>query len=168
MKRPMIAIIALSSFFLGFFSGASAGTLDATLTTKSLNDQTAQLEIRFAKPITDELLMWAWKLGFDQRISVPVKATSPGVYRFTAPMTEGVWRYYMRVGPGQAGYISRETFSVEKTETKTSFAMYNQFEDTVPTYIQPVGYAVWAVLLVFALGLVTVVLGRLSKRTQAV
>jgi hypothetical protein len=164
MKRLIVALIALSSLF----SGASAGTLDASLTTKSLNDQTAQLEIRFAQPITDELLMWAWKIGFNQRLSLPVKATSPGVYRFTAPMTEGVWRYYMRVGPGQAGYISRETLTVDKAETKINISLYNQFENTVPTYIQPVGYAVWAVLLILALGLVTVVLSRLSKRTQPV
>jgi hypothetical protein len=166
VKRLMVALAALT--FSGLLPNANATTLDARLTTKSLDAQTARLELRFSKPITEELLIWAWKLGFDQRLSLPVKATSPGVYQFTAPMTEGVWRYYARVGPGQAGYISRQTLAVGKAREEINVAFTNQFENTVPDYVQPVGYAVWAVLLVFALGLVTVVLGRLSKRPQAV
>lgn len=164
MNRLIAALMA----FFGLFSGAFAGTLDATLTTKDLGNGTSQLEIRFAKPITDELLLWAWQIDFPKRVGVPVKPSAPGVYRFTAPITEGQWRYYMRVGPGQAGYVSREGFSVAKTEMKTDITLYNQFEDTVPTYIQPLGYTVWAVLTALALGLVTVVLSRLSRRTQAV
>ena len=90
------------------------------------------------------------------------------MYRVIAPMSEGVWSYYARVGPGQAGYVSREAFSIEKTETTAPISLNNAFEDTVPSYVQPVGYAVWAMILTLALGLTGLVLGRLGKRTQAV
>lgn len=167
MKRLLAALTTLIGFS-GLFSGASAGTLMATLTTKALNDTTSQFEIRFEKPITDELLLWAWQVEFPKRFSLPVRPSSPGVYRFTAPITEGQWRYYLRVGPGQAGYISREGFWVGKTEDSAPIVLYNQFEDTVPTYVQPLGYAVWAIFAALALGLTGVVLSRLSRRTQAI
>ena len=166
MKRIMALVLVIG--FSGLLTNAEAGAIQGTLTTKMLTDNTAQLEFRLDTPTTDTLLVWAWKLGFNQRLSLPIKPTSPGVYRVTAPMTEGVWRYYARVGPGQAGYISREAFSLEKTETSAPIVLGNQFENTVPSYVQPVGYAVWAVILALALGLTGAVLGRLSQRTRTV
>ncbi len=165
MKRIIAVVLAIIGFS-GSLNNAAAGAIQGTLTTKMLTDQTAQLEFRLNEPTTDTLLVWAWKLGFNQRLSLPIKATSPGLYRATAPMTEGVWRYYARVGPGQAGYISREAFSLEKTETSAPIVLGNQFENTVPSYVQPVGYAVWAVILALALALTGAVLGRLSRRAQ--
>lgn len=166
MKR----ILTMALVIIGFSSltNAFAGAIQGTLTTRLLTDKSAQLEIKLDTPTTDTLLVWAWKIGFAQRLSLPIKATSPGVYRVIAPISEGVWRYYGRVGPGQAGYVSREAFSVEKTETSAPVVFGNAFENTVPTYVQPVGYAVWAVVLVLALGLTGLVLGRLGKRTQTV
>ena len=171
MKRLMVMLVALIVSSLAF-SGVMAGTLDATFNVTSNPDgKTSSVELRVTPPTNDQLLIWVWQIGgtFQRGFSQPVNPSQPGVYRFDVPTQGGVWNYYMRVGPGQAGFIGRGRIFAPDTVGNTLESrglLQNQFEDTVPAYVQPVGYALWAVVAALALWLVAVILGRLGRRTR--
>jgi hypothetical protein len=171
MKHLIVRLIALIVSSLAF-SGAMAGTLDATFkVTPDPDGKTSSVEVRINPPTFDQLLIWLWQPGgtFQRGFSRPVNPSQPGVYRFELPTQGGMWNYYMRVGPGQAGFIGRGRMFAPDTvggSSESRGLLQNQFDDTVPAYVQPVGYTVWAVTAALALWLVAVILGRLGRRTR--
>jgi hypothetical protein len=131
-------------------------------------------ELRLDSERNDQLLLWIWAKngGWAQRSSLPVEPViedGATVYRFATPIREA-GMYYARatVGPGQAGYVGFFDFYANpKTPSSVFVSMRNQFEDAVPAYVQPVGYAVFGVVALFAFGLSAIVLRRLASTQQA-
>lgn len=169
MKHLILAVIALAALF----SSADAKTLDAKLKAERTGD-TVQYELTFQQPFTEPFLLWVWqgngrRADGGERASLSLEPSAPGVYRFTLPAKDGQWRYYGRIGIGQAGYIaSGDLFMPSGTGPITmNWQMWNSFEDTVPEYVQPVGYAVYFLIAAFAFGGTAFVLRQLARRNTA-
>ncbi len=170
----MKVIVVVAMFFI--LSFAFAGSIQGNLKLEpsgSATSPTMSGELRLNGERNDQLLLWIWAKdnGWGKRTSLPVEPVIEGgvtVYRFTTPIREA-GMYYARatVGSGQAGYIGFLDFYADpKTASNIFVSMRNQFEDTVPAYIQPVGYAVYGLVALFAFGLSAIVLRRLAIRAQ--
>jgi hypothetical protein len=167
MKALAVLFALLSSF-------AVAGSIQGSLKLEpngSLENPAMRGELSLDTETSDQLLLWIWAKagGWATRSSQPVepvRVDGKTVYRFTTPIREA-GMYYARaaVGPGQAGYIGFLDFYADpKTSSSIFVSMRNQFEDSVPAFVQPVGYAVYGLVTLFALGLSAVVLRRLERR----
>jgi hypothetical protein len=153
---------------------AVAGSIQGSLKLEpsdSANNSTMRGELSLGTETSDQLLLWIWAKegGWATRSSQPVEAVrvdGKTVYRFTTPIRES-GMYYARatVGSGQASYVGfLDFYANPKTASSVFVSMRNQFEDSVPAYVQPVGYAVYGFVTLFALGLSAVVLRRLERR----
>ena len=172
MKRLVLALIGLAALLAG---AADARTLQASVRVERQGG-TVNYEVRLEQPSNDQLIVNVWRLGqtarradgLDRR-SLPIDPSEPGVYRFSLPASGGDWRYYARVGPGQAGYVGNGELLMPQSDgtVSTGWSLYNSFEDSVPDYVQPVGYAVFFAIAALALGGTAFVLRQLARRNSA-
>jgi hypothetical protein len=168
----MRALAILLAWMISSF--AVAGSIQGSLkleASNSTSNPAMRGELSLDTETNDQLLLWIWAKagGWAARTSQPVepvRMNGKTVYRFATPIREA-GMYYARatVGPGQAGYIGFLDFYADpKTSSSIFVSMRNQFEDSVPAYVQPVGYVVYGLVTLFALGLSAVVLRRLERR----
>ncbi len=153
-------------------SPARAASLYGTLKLEPKNG-VLQAELRFSQILSNQLLVWMWQPrqnGWQERRSLPVEPSLEGqetVYRFQTPVREaGQWYIRTTLGAGQAAYIGFSQPYIDPKDSGSSFVfLKNSFAETVPAYVQPVGYAVYALVALFAVGLTALVLRRLEQRT---
>jgi hypothetical protein len=144
-----------------------SGTLTLTPKNGSLH-----AELKLERAQDNQLLVWMWSdgragwLGRKSQPVEPVLKKGVTVYRFVTPVRQaGTWSLRTMIGAGQAGFIGFSQFYANPTEPSTVFvSLQNNFAETVPGYVQPVGYAVYGVVALFALGLTTLVFRRLEQR----
>lgn len=89
---------------------------------------------------------------------------APGVYRaeFLFP-SGGRWGYYLRFGPGQAGYVSTGIVDLtpEAAIEESFTAVFYSSLTRAPRYVQPLGYAAFGLIAALALAGIWVILARL-------
>jgi hypothetical protein len=87
----------------------------------------------------------------NRRVLEPI---ARGVYRIEFPFPSGgYWGYYMRFGQGQAGFVSNGIVALAPAAgTVDSFtAQFRSGLRRAPSYVQPLGYAAFAVIAALAL-----------------
>ncbi len=101
-----------------------------------------------------------------RRVLTPAAA---GVYRLEYPFPEsGIWYFYLRYGPGQAGFYAFAPLAVDPRpggEDTVTMRMRRGLSAGVPAWIQPLGYAAFGLVAVLALAGVLVILNHLRRIT---
>jgi hypothetical protein len=154
-----------------FFGSASAARVNANLTLTPENGG-LNASLKFERAQSDQLLVWIWSAaqgGWQQRKAQPVEPileNGTTVYRFVTPIrSAGTWYMRTMIGAGQAGFIGFSQFYAAPTQQNTVFvSLENSLTDRVPGYVQPVGYAVYGLVGLFAFGLTALVFRRLERR----
>ncbi len=106
---------------------------------------------------------------FDRRGKVNRRVLEPvarGTYRTEFPFPSGGhWGYYLRFGPGQAGYAGAGVIDItpEAGIVETFTAVLHSGLRGVPPYVQSLGYAFFGGLAVLALAGVWAILAWLSS-----
>jgi hypothetical protein len=94
---------------------------------------------------------------------------APGVYRLEYTFQEsGLWYFYVRYGPGQAGFYLFTPTNVEPRaggEDTFTRRMRRGLSAGVPAWIQPLGYAAFGLVAGLALAGVAAILNRLRRMT---
>jgi hypothetical protein len=82
----------------------------------------------------------------------------------------GTWGYYLRFGPGQAGYASGGIvdLSPEAGAVETFTAVFRRGLSRAPQYVQTLGYAVFGLMAALALAGVWAILGWLRAGSARV
>ena len=118
-------------------------------------------------PRGGEVLLSMFRPGgmINRQVLEPV---APGVYRgaYLFPVS-GTWWYYARFGPGQFGSVAGgfiPVAGVPGTIDRAAAAFHG--ERRAPEYVQPLGYAAFALMGASALAGVTAVLARLRRLSQ--
>jgi len=115
----------------------------------------AELFLSMTKPNPERYLK-------KRRVLTPA---GPGVYRLEYTFPEGgTWYFYVRYGPGQAGFSAFAPRGVEpRADGEDTFTMRMRrgLSTGVPAWIQPLGYAAFALVAVLALAGVAAILNRL-------
>jgi hypothetical protein len=135
--------------------------------------QPALIEVRTDPAVTknEELRFWIYRndddsRAFDSRVVPPVE---PGLYRLEYTFPEkGSWELRMRYGTGLDLYYANVSNYLEPSQEKTlNFreTFYGSLSTSTPRYIQPLGFGIFALMLVIALTLVVTIL-RWLKRQQ--
>jgi hypothetical protein len=103
-----------------------------------------------------------------RRVLTPAAA---GVYRLEYTFPEsGIWYFYARYGPGQAGFYAFAPLDVEARvggEDTVTMRMRRGLSNGVPGWVQPLGYAAFGLVAALALAGVLVILNHL-RRTSGV
>jgi hypothetical protein len=101
-----------------------------------------------------------------RRVLTPAAA---GVYRLDYAFPEnGIWYFYLRYGPGQAGFYAFAPLAVDPRvggEDTVTMRMRRGLSHGVPAWVQPLGYAVFGLVAGLALGAVLVILNHLRQIT---
>ncbi len=96
---------------------------------------------------------------------------APGVYRLEYTFPEGgIWYFYVRYGPGQAGFSASSPRDVDPRaggEDTFTMRMRRGLSTGVPAWIQPLGYAAFGLAAALALAGVAAILNRLRRITKA-
>jgi hypothetical protein len=94
-----------------------------------------------------------------------LESVAPGVYeaQYVFPVG-GTWRYYMRFGPGQAGFASAGYVHItpEAGSVDSANAVFRSGLRRAPAYVQPLGYAAFGLMALLALAGVSAILIRLA------
>jgi hypothetical protein len=157
--------------FLVLLLGSSQATQISGTLTLTPKDGALHAELKLEQALNNQLLVWMWtdgRAGWLERKSQPVEPTLENgrtVYRFVTPIRQsGMWSMRTMIGAGQAGFIGFSQFYADPKEPSTVFVpLQNNFAQTVPNYVQPVGYAVYGAVALLALGLTTLVFRRLEQ-----
>jgi hypothetical protein len=101
---------------------------------------------------------------FDARVVPPLER---GLYRLEYPLTKGSWEIQLRFGTGIELYETWISFYSEPTAPPQNFRtmFYGSLDPNTPRYVQPLGFAIFALMLAIALTLVITIL-RWLKRQQ--
>ena len=86
------------------------------------------------------------------------------MYRVEYPFpADGAWRYYMRFGPGQAGFASAGYIGITNQAggVDQAHAVFRSGLRRAPAYVQPLGYAAFGLIAALAIAGITVVLARM-------
>ena len=101
-----------------------------------------------------------------RRVLTPAAA---GVYRLEYTFPEnGIWYFYLRYGPGQAGFYAFAPLAVDPRpggEDTVTMRMRRGLSNGVPAWVQPLGYAAFALVALLALAGVLVILSHLRRTT---
>jgi hypothetical protein len=168
LLRVGIKFLFLWATLLSIHSEAAQISGNLTLIPK---DGALHAELKLERVLNSQLLVWMWsdgRAGWLDRKSQPVEPRLENgvtVYRFVTPVRQaGMWSMRTMIGAGQVGFIGFSQFYANPNEPNTIFVtLQNNFSSTVPSYVQPVGYAVYGVVALFALGLTTLVFRRLER-----
>lgn len=118
-----------------------------------------------AAPRGGELLLSIYRpgAGVTRRVLGPA---GPGVYHaeYVFPV-DGVWRYYVRFGPGQAGFAGGGFISVANDAGRTdrARALMRSGLRRAPPYVQTLGYAAFGAVAALVITAVTILLARLRR-----
>jgi hypothetical protein len=135
-------------------------------------DGALHAELKLERRLNNQLLVWIWASksgGWLARNSQPVEPIFENgvtVYRFVTPIREaGTWQMRTTIGAGQAAFIGFSQFYANPQSPDNVFVtLENSFAETVPSYVQPIGYAVYGLVALFALALTVLVFRRLERR----
>ncbi len=163
-------LVFLACVFTFSFAQTSSFA-ETTIITKAL--QPALLEFRTDPKLTGrgEMRLIIYRTDddartFDTRVVPPVE---PGRYRLEYPFpAQGSWEIRVRFGTGLALYETWISIYLEPDSDQTQTfrnAFYSSMSADTPRYIQPLGFGIFALVLVVALTLVTTIL-RWLKRQQ--
>jgi hypothetical protein len=114
-------------------------------------------------PRGGELLLSIYRPGVivNRRVLNPA---GPGVYRaeYVFPV-DGLWRYYVRFGPGQAGFAGGGFISIANDAGTTDQArtLMRSGLRRAPPYVQTLGYAAFGLVAALALTGISIVLARM-------
>jgi hypothetical protein len=97
-----------------------------------------------------------------------LRPLEPGVYglEYTFPRG-GVWGFYVRFGPGQAGFVGFGRLPITGEAQQLRLELTDGFAREVPPYVQPLGYALFGLLATLALAGTTLLLRRVRQVPQA-
>jgi hypothetical protein len=157
--------------FFCVFNNADAARVNANLSLTP-KDGTLHAELKLERALNNQLLVWVWnsgRAGWLNRNSQPVEPVVENgvtVYRFITPIREaGTWQMRTTIGAGQAGFVGFSQFYANPKEPSAVFvSLENSFAETVPTYVQPLGYALYGLVALFAIALTVLVFRRLEQR----
>jgi hypothetical protein len=151
--------------------GSSA---NITITTRGAL-QPSLIEVRTDPTLTgnEELRFWIYRNDddlrtFESRVVAPLE---PGLYQFEHSFSErGNWGLNMRYGTGLDLYYANVSGTLDPTQEKAqSFQdiFYGTLTTQTPGYIQPLGFGIFALMLVIALTLVITILRWLKRQQKA-
>jgi hypothetical protein len=107
--------------------------------------------------------------GYLRKRRVLTPATQ-GVYRLKYLFPEnGMWYFYVRYGPGQAGFHALMPMAVDPRvggEDRVTMRMRRGLSNGVPVWIQPLGYAAFGLVAALALIGVLAILNHLRRTTR--
>jgi hypothetical protein len=117
-------------------------------------------EMRFILYRTDDA-----ERTFEARVAPPVER---GLYRLEYPFETGSWEMQLRFGTGIDLYETWASFYVEPGERTLKFRnmFYGTLGPNTPSYVQPLGFGVFTLMLGVALTLVVAVLRWLKKQGE--
>jgi hypothetical protein len=164
-----IKAVLLAVFLLLGSSQAARVNGNLTLTPK---DGVLHAELKLERELNNQLLVWIWAsstggwLGRNSQPVEPILENGVTVYRFVTPIREaGTWQMRTTIGAGQAGFIGFSQFYANPQSPSSVFVtLENSFAETVPSYVQPIGYAVYGLVALFAVALTVLVFRRLERR----
>jgi hypothetical protein len=171
MTKGFITVLAFLSLFAVAQSPRLGSLADVSITPRM--SQPALIEVRTDPTLTknEELRLWIYRSDDDERTfdSRVVPPLEPGLYRFEYTFPErGSWGLNMRYGTGLDLYYANVSGPLDPTQERTlefSDTFYGSLTTQTPTYIQPLGFGIFALMLVIALTLVITIL-RWLKRQQ--
>jgi hypothetical protein len=116
-----------------------------------------------AAPRGGELLLSIYRPGVivNRRVLEPA---GPGAYRAEYPFpVDGVWRYYLRFGPGQAGFAGAGYISIANVAGASDHAqaLMRSGLRRAPPYVQTLGYAAFGLAAALAITGIAIVLARM-------
>lgn len=121
----------------------------------------------------EEMRLWIYRDDDDTR-KFESRVTSPltkGVYELEYPFTEGSWGINLRYGTGLDIYYARVSSYLEPSQQRTLLfydTFYGELSNTTPRYMQPLGFSIFALMLVIALTLVVTILRWLKRQQKTV
>jgi hypothetical protein len=175
--KILLAVLVLFSTFTLAQSGAPrvGSSAEVSITPRGTN-QSASIEIRTDPTYTknEELRFWIYRSDddlrtFESRVVIPVE---PGVYRLEYTFPErGQWGLNMRYGTGLDLYYANVSGIIEPSQERTinfSDVFYGTLTTGAPSYIQPLGFGIFALMLLIALTLVITILRWLKHQQETV
>ena len=93
------------------------------------------------------------------------------MYRFERTLEAGRWRVYMRYGNGIAfrhAWLDIEIATPSKIPKKIQIPFYRALAPGVPDSVQPLGYATFGMILLFAIIAITWILNRVTRNMETV
>ena len=176
MKRVSVLLLLLA-LGAGLSQDARSGSAADITVTERGPEQPTLVEVRTDPALTknSEMMLYIYPRevgragGFIKRLEPPVE---PGLYRFEVTLPHvGEWGINPRYGIGLDLYYTSFAGRIDPAGAET-FSFARTFRGDLgadtPAYIQPLGFSIFGVVLVTALGLVVAVLrwlGRQEPRT---
>jgi hypothetical protein len=173
LAYPLRAALALLLVAFGTSASARIGESVATVVVAPHGDGAlTAIEVSTNPDITrrHEMTLFLNRRDADDRgRSLIVPPTEPGRYRFEVALPAGRWNLTLRYGVGLDLYYTwmRIDIDPEGGVTQRRGALFEgDLGESVPALVQPLGFAVFGLVAVVALGLVVAVLRGL-KRAEA-
>ncbi len=116
-------------------------------------------EMRFILYRTDDDLR-----TFDARVVPPIE---PGLYRLEYPFDKGSWEIRLRFGTGIDLHETQiSTYLEPERDNTLNFRniFYGTLKAGTPRYVQPLGFGIFALMLVIALTLIITILRWLKRQ----
>jgi hypothetical protein len=149
------------------------GPADISIELRGEN-QPALIRIETDPNITnnEEMRLWIYRddddtRKFEGRVVPPL---TRGVYELEYPFTEGSWGINLRYGTGLDIYYAHLSSYLEPSQERTLLfydTFYGELSTTTPHYMQPLGFSIFALMLLISLTLVVTIL-RWLKRQQKI
>jgi hypothetical protein len=150
---------------------ASAPVRAAITITHRGPGRPSSVEVRVVPPGAahgGELLLSIYRPGVavNRRALEPA---APGVYRaqYLFPV-DGAWRYYMRFGPGQAGFVTAGYIGIanQPAGVDAAASRFRSGLRRAPAYVQPLGYAACGLIAAVAVAAIAAVLSEVRPRAD--
>jgi hypothetical protein len=139
------------------------------------DNQPALIRIETDPSITnnEEMRLWIYRDDDDTRMfeGRVVPPLTKGVYELEYPFTQGSWGINLRYGTGLDIYYARVSGYLEPSQERTLSlydTFYGELSTSTPRYMQPLGFSIFALMLVIALTLVVTILRWLKRQQRTV
>jgi hypothetical protein len=137
--------------------------------------QPALIRIETDPSITnlEEMRLWIYRDDDDTRkfASRVVPPLTSGVYELEYPFTKGSWGLNLRYGTGLDIYYAHVSTYLEPSQERTLHfydTFYGELSKTTPRYMQPLGFSIFALMLLISLTLVVTILRWLNRQQKTV
>jgi hypothetical protein len=166
------------SVFLALIVGTSlaqarvGGPADVSIELRGENES-ALVRVETDPQLTknEEMRLWIYRDDDDTRkfTSRVVTPRSSGVYELEYPFTEGSWGLNLRYGTGLDVYYAHVSTYLEPSRERTLHfydTFYGDLSETTPRYMQPLGFGIFALMLLISLTLVITILRWLERQQK--
>lgn len=152
MKALIILLITLNSLAIAQWQAKQGSSVEVTLEFSGVGQQ-SRLVLKTDPPVNKEILLRLESNSGLSSVSLIRPALAKGEHVFEYDFAEtGGWWGWMRYGVGVDTYQTSIRFTLpEQAESKFfSKRFRGDLEENVPDYVQPVGFAILGLILLFS------------------